>query len=201
MHKRLAVLILLFPCLMSGMERLRALVDRYPKTTGFVAGTLTAASLVEAYHVWHAQKNAETGIPKPIDTRILIASCNHIPRERANGDPGYFEQIEYYNYSIKKIACIFYNNPLEGKTDIYEENREDIKIILNKFSRIPGSLKTSYEHRSYNNRLSLTFEGSDSSNWFDRIDCTILLPRVLPEGQKCCKIQILGNDAILYERD
>lgn len=203
MNKRIFLLAIL---LISGMTRT---MDRYPKISGFVAGTVITASMLEAYHLWCTQKNAEENIPisMPVNTRIRLASCIHVPRERGNGNPPYFEQVEYYNYALGDLAYIYYKNPLEGRTQIYEENREDIKIILNKFSRSPGGLKTEYEKRSYNKKLSLIFSGRNCTNWFDRINCTILLPRPVPQGQKYCEIQIVGNngssgadtDVVLYE--
>lgn len=84
MIKKIFLLIIFItPHLILGMERLKILADRYPKTTGFVAGAMATASMLEAYHLWRAQKNAEQNIPisMPLNTRNLIVSCYHNSRQ------------------------------------------------------------------------------------------------------------------------
>jgi hypothetical protein len=190
--KKLFLLVLLISQASGAMERLKALTDRYPKTSGFVAGTVVTAGLLEAYHLW---KHKDDGV------RDLIGVCTHIPRAKPNGELVYREYTEYHEAFLDYVHSIYYKNPLSGTTEIYEEDRKDIRIELTKLSReYPGSPET--EVSQSGGTLSLVFR---HNNWtmFDIVNCKILLPR----NQKLI-IKILGADtgpsynkeAVLYQK-
>lgn len=196
MIKRIILLAVFFiPHLTLAMERLKSIADRYPKTTGFVAGTVATATALEAYHLWKSNNNDTR------DTRNLIVSCHHSSRQEIQPqDPQCIkEHTECQDFNVP-LYYIHYKNSIGGTTQIFEEDRQDIRIILKK---IYVSWRGIPKHEMLIHGGGLTVRLEDNSFTLSaQVNCTIILPR----KQDHLPIQIAEQDSfnkeiILYRND
>ncbi len=204
MIKRIILLaVFLIPHLSLGMDCLKSIVDRYPKTTGFVAGTVATAGLLEAYHLWCTQKSAEQNIPvsMPLITRNLIVSCRHNSRQEVQPqDPQCIkEHTDCQDFNVP-LYYIHYMNSIGGTTQIFEEDRPDIRIILKK---IYVSWRGIPKHEVLIHRGGLTVRLEDNCHTLSaEVNCTIILPRK-PDHvpMQIAEKDSFDKEVILYRND
>lgn len=193
MIKRIFLLVIFItPHFILAMDHLKSIADRYPRTTGFVAGTVATAGLLEAYHLWKSNNQ---------HTRNLIVSCHHSSRQEVQPqDPQCIkEHTECQDFNVP-LYYIHYKNSIGGTTEIFEEDRPDIRIILKK---IYVSWRGIPKHEVLIHRGGLTVRLEDNCHTLSaQVNCTIILPR----KQDHVPIQIAEQDSfnkevILYRND
>ncbi len=206
MIKRIFLLVIFItPHFILAMDCLKSIADRHPKIAGFVAGTVITASMLEAYHLWCAQKSAEQNIPisMPLNTRNLIVSCRHNSRQESQPqEPSDIrEHTECHDFRIMQVYHLHYKNSLSGTTEIFEEDREDIRIILKKMYVAWRGIPKHEMYFATGGKLTVKLN-DDYTTLSSNINCTIILPR----KRNYVPIQIAGQDnynkeLILYRND